>query len=92
MNGMDLKHLNPNDYLRLKDVLRLYPVSKSTWWLGIEQGRYPKPFKLSTRITAWKVSDIQKLLQKASDENALYDQDLICDDSTMDGLNTPKDN
>lgn len=62
-------------FLRLKDVLRLYPVSKSTWWLGVQTGRFPKPVKLSTRVTAWRAIDIQRLLERATHEKALVSQD-----------------
>ena len=52
MTRTPLNDLNPNGFLRLKDVLRLFPVSKPTWWFGVQTGRHPKPVKLSTRITA----------------------------------------
>jgi prophage regulatory protein len=39
------------------------PVSKSTWWAGIKDGRYPKPVKLGPRITAWRVEDIRALIE-----------------------------
>ena len=32
-------------FLRLPDVLRIIPISKSSWWRGRE-GRFPKPVKL----------------------------------------------
>jgi predicted DNA-binding transcriptional regulator AlpA len=38
------------------------PVSKSTWWAGIKDGRFPKPIKLGPRITAWRVEDIRTLI------------------------------
>lgn len=38
------------------------PVSKSTWWAGIKDGRFPKPVKLGQRITAWRVEDIRSLI------------------------------
>ncbi|MCB1518920.1 MAG: AlpA family phage regulatory protein [Hyphomicrobiaceae bacterium] len=38
------------------------PVSKSTWWAGVKNGRYPKPVKLSTRVTAWRVEDIRDFI------------------------------
>jgi predicted DNA-binding transcriptional regulator AlpA len=41
------------------------PVSKSTWWKGINEGRYPKPVKLGPRITAWKVEDIRALIERS---------------------------
>ena len=52
-------------YIRLKEVLALIPVSKSTWYKGIADGRYPKPTKvLGTRIAAWDVKDIRSLLER----------------------------
>ncbi|MBN9543210.1 MAG: AlpA family phage regulatory protein [Alphaproteobacteria bacterium] len=41
----------------------MYPVSKSTWWLGVKQGRFPKSVKLGPRTTAWKVEDIISLIE-----------------------------
>jgi predicted DNA-binding transcriptional regulator AlpA len=52
-------------YIRLKEVLALIPVSKSTWYKGIADGRYPKPTKvLGSRIAAWDVKDIRSLLER----------------------------
>lgn len=39
------------------------PVSKSTWWAGIKDGRFPKPVKFGPRITAWRVEDIRTLIK-----------------------------
>ncbi len=51
-------------YMRLPAVLSIFPVSRSTWWAGISAGRFPKGVKLGPRITAWKVEDIRKLIDK----------------------------
>ncbi len=48
--------------LRLEQVLRLIPLSKSTWWAGCREGRFPQPLHLSKRVTVWKASDIQRLI------------------------------
>lgn len=40
----------------------LIPVSHATWWRGIKDGRFPKPVKLGTRVTAWRVEDIRALI------------------------------
>ena len=53
-------------FLRLPQVLSLYPVSKSTWWKGVAEGRYPKPVKLGERATAWRAEDILTLIETAS--------------------------
>jgi len=54
-------------YLRLPEVLKLYPVSKSTWWSGIKAGRFPAGVKLSERTTAWRVEDIRKLIDSVGE-------------------------
>ena len=38
---------DPQDrLLKLSEVLKLVPVSKSTWWEGVRTGRFPQPVKL----------------------------------------------
>ena len=52
-------------FLRLRDILSPsgpIPVSKSTWWQGVKDGRFPKPVKLGARITVWRAEDIRRLL------------------------------
>jgi predicted DNA-binding transcriptional regulator AlpA len=50
--------------LRLSSILALIPVSKSTWWAGVAEGRFPKPVKLGPRTTAWKVEEIRALIEE----------------------------
>ena len=52
-------------FVRLPTVLRFFPVSRSAWWQGIKDGRYPAAVKLGPRTTAWKVDDIRALLDRA---------------------------
>ena len=51
-------------FVRLPQILAVVPVSKSTWWAGVAEGRYPQPVKLSPRTTAWRVEDIRKLIDE----------------------------
>ena len=53
---------------RKRGIPAIFPVSKSTWWAGVKSGRFPKPIKLSERCTAWRVSDIDTLLDQLSGE------------------------
>jgi predicted DNA-binding transcriptional regulator AlpA len=39
------------------------PISRSAWWAGVKEGRFPKPVKLGPRMTAWRVEDIRALIQ-----------------------------
>lgn len=49
-------------FVRLPVVLKVFPVSKSTWWQGVKDGDFPQPVKLSPKITAWRVEDIRELI------------------------------
>ena len=49
-------------FMRLPQILQLIPVSKSTWWQGCREGRFPKPIKLGPNTTSWRVEDIVALI------------------------------
>jgi prophage regulatory protein len=51
-------------FVRIPTILKIFPIGKSTWWEGVKSGKYPKPVKLSDRITAWKVEDIKNLIDQ----------------------------
>ena len=34
-------------FLRLPQVLEIFPISRSSWWKGCKEGRYPQPLKLA---------------------------------------------
>lgn len=54
-------------------ITALIPVSASTWWNGVRDGRHPQPVKLGGS-TLWRVEDIRALMldierrQKGGDE------------------------
>lgn len=56
--------LSEAGFLRLPQVLKLFPVCKSTWWAGVRDGMYPKPVKLGKRCTAWRVSDVRAMIER----------------------------
>ena len=51
-------------FLRLPQILAIFPISKSAWWDGCRTGRYPKPVKLGPRTTVWRAEDIAALVQR----------------------------
>ena len=64
---MSSSELPKTGFLRLPSIIAPngpIPVSRSTWWAGVKDGRYPKPVKLGPRITAWRVEDIRTLIEK----------------------------
>ena len=65
--GSSAPQLPSTGLVRLPAILAPHgpiPVSKSSWWQGIKDGRYPKPVKLGPRITAWRVEDIRALINE----------------------------
>lgn len=61
-----MSNLENESLLRLPQVLEIIPVSKSAWWQGCKDGRYPKPVKLGPRTTVWKASDIAAFMRQLS--------------------------
>lgn len=57
-------------FVRLPVVLQHIPVGRSTWWLGVKEGKYPKPVKLGPGVTAWRAEDIVELIKRLSNENS----------------------
>ncbi len=63
-------------FLRLNQILgdprsntpALIPISKSSWWAGIKDGKYPRGLKLSSRTTVWSVESIRALIASTSKE------------------------
>ena len=56
-------------YVKLRQVLTVIPVSKSSWYRGIESGIYPKPVKLGKRSVGWDVIEVRRCMK---DLNSLY--------------------
>lgn len=57
-------------FVRLKHILAPrgpIPVSRSTWWQGIKDGRFPKPLKLGKRVTVWRAEDIWALVETGAE-------------------------
>ena len=50
-------------FLRLPQVLEIIPVSKTTWWKGVQEGIFPKSIKLTPRTTVWLESEIYEFVE-----------------------------
>lgn len=55
-------------FLKLNEVLKLYPISKSGWYVGVNAGIYPKPVKLGERAVAWAADEIADLIERTKAE------------------------
>lgn len=70
MHNTVLNNLSQSAYIRLPEILNLLPIGRSTWWLWVATGKAPKGIKLGAKTTAWKLADIQKLLDDLSKEGS----------------------
>ena len=57
-------YLKEKRLLRLKDILKILPIGRSTWYHWIQLGLAPKPIHISLRISAWKAQDIENLVDE----------------------------
>lgn len=48
----------PEKFLRLAEVQRRVPYSRSTIYLKVSRGEFPAPINLGARAVAWLESDI----------------------------------
>ncbi len=49
--------------LRINDVCKKTTFARSTIWLKISQGLFPKGIKLSTGVTVWKESIVDEWIE-----------------------------
>ncbi len=49
-------------FLRLNQVLKLIPVSRSTWCAGVKAGRFPNRVRISQRVVAWRAEDLRAFI------------------------------
>lgn len=53
-------------FYRLADVLKIIPLSRSTFLDGVKQGHYPRPVRIAARASAWRAADIDELVERLS--------------------------
>ena len=65
MNHQNSMQPNSQKLYRINQVLEVIPVSKTTWWNGVRDGRFPKPIR-NGRMTFWKSEDIESFIDTLS--------------------------
>jgi prophage regulatory protein len=56
-----------------RGVSPLIPISRSAWWSGVAEGKYPPGILVSSRTRVWSAASIRKLLSdlQAAERGAL---------------------
>lgn len=61
----------PHDsLLRVPAIANRMGVSRSYWWKGVKDGKFPQGIKLSARVTVWRASDIDALIARLARKHA----------------------
>ena len=60
--GIEMTALEERRFCRLPDVLKLTGMSRSTIYVWISEGHFPKPYRLGLRAVGWLESDVAEWL------------------------------
>lgn len=55
-------------FVRLPQILAVFPIGRSSWWAGVASGKYPASVRLSNRTSAWRVEDIRALIDRVAND------------------------
>lgn len=50
-------------FYRVPQITQLLCISKSTWWLWVQNGKAPKGRKITAGVTVWPRAEIHKLIR-----------------------------
>lgn len=71
-NASNFGKLPASGYIRQSQLIPdIVPFSPATLWRKVKSGEFPKPVKLSARITAWDASLIRAWLDSKTQHNAV---------------------
>ena len=57
---------NPNQLVRINEVVQLLSLGKSTIRLWVAQGKLPEPIALSATIKVWRMQDLLDWIDRQS--------------------------
>lgn len=57
------RQIPPITLMRIPQILKVMPVSKSKFWLMVQKGEFPKPIKIG-RSSFWTIEQVQTYLRE----------------------------
>ena len=71
MEQLNLEQIMEYQILRLKDVIAMTGLSRSTIYLRMEQDKFPQQINLGSRAVGWISSEIKEWIEKRIKESRL---------------------
>lgn len=53
--------------IRIQEMMDKVGIAKSTVWYMVKEGKFPKPKKLSPRVTVWVEAEIDEFIKNIID-------------------------
>jgi prophage regulatory protein len=63
MMSQSNNQIPPITLIRIPQILKVMPVSKSKFWLMVQKGEFPKPIKIG-RSSFWTIEQVQAYLRE----------------------------
>jgi prophage regulatory protein len=60
MNDITSRDMNVT-LIRIPQILKMMPISKSKFWLMVQKGEFPKPIKIG-RSSFWTIEQVQTFI------------------------------
>ncbi|MGN6831101.1 helix-turn-helix transcriptional regulator [Paucibacter sp. M5-1] len=64
MSQPTLSNYQPGSLIRLAQLVpAIVPVSPATLWRKVRAGTFPRPVKISSRVTAWRADEVRAWME-----------------------------
>jgi prophage regulatory protein len=60
----------PITLMRIPQILKVMPVSKSKFWLMVQKGEFPKPIKIG-RSSFWTIEQVQAFIKDKAEQRKI---------------------
>jgi prophage regulatory protein len=68
MMSQSNNQIPPITLMRIPQILKMMPVSKSKFWLMVQKGEFPKPIKIG-RSSFWTLEQVQDFIQESASQS-----------------------
>jgi prophage regulatory protein len=68
MMSQSNNQIPPITLMRIPQILKVMPVSKSKFWLMVQKGEFPKPIKIG-RSSFWTIEQVQVFIRERSGQS-----------------------
>lgn len=58
-------------FIRLPQVLLMFPVSRTNLWRLVKSGTFPKPKKIGPRTSVWDIGELREYQKRLSEQGEI---------------------